>query len=173
VSNPGDELSRDLSHSRAAGAPRRGLAAAALVLLTVALSGMAIGVALDRTVLSAPRREGGGRQDGGQRGASRGNERRHAERDRFAKTLNLTNEQRAMFDTVMGRQMRELREARESIRPRMDSLLLETRHQIDEILTPEQRLKLDSMRARGNYGRMRNGQPPLSDSAGALPPRPR
>jgi Spy/CpxP family protein refolding chaperone len=129
---------------------------AALVLLLVALAGGLAGVAFDRSVL-LPRAFGhppfwhgpphGRRPFGEERGF----------RDRFAAAIGLTAEQQVRIDSIMGRQIRTLRGIREQVRPRIDSVLTETRRQIDSVLTPEQRRKAEALRREDSVRRERRG----------------
>jgi Spy/CpxP family protein refolding chaperone len=112
------------------------------VLVIVLVAGVLGGIALDRTVF-------GSRADG--RGTFRGGDRRTGPRrpsDMLGAELKLSEDQRVKIDTVIERQMRGFREIRKSTQPAIDSLMAQTRHAIDSILTPEQRVQLDSTRAR-------------------------
>jgi len=84
--------------------------------------------------------------------------RRKEMRDRFAKELGLSSEQRVAVDSVMARQAVKFREARERVRPTMDSLVAETQQRMDSILTPDQRVKMKAMRER-MPSRMPRGAP--------------
>lgn len=153
---------------------RGGRLAAAAVLLTIAVAGIAAGVVLDRYVI-LPRRfdsdhgvvDGGGarRRGGGMRNGER--ERRGGRQefhDRLARLLDLTPEQRVQLDTVMARQARDLREAHAAAQPRVDSIVRRTRRQLDSLFTPAQREKLRALRDSGGWfgaqpGRRRGGRP--------------
>ncbi|MGH7719239.1 MAG: hypothetical protein ACREON_10390 [Gemmatimonadaceae bacterium] len=146
--HPAATPDRQISTRRA-----RGRVTAIIVLSIVTFAGIATGVALDRFVLmprqlGPPAGVGMGRFGPGSPASERG----QAIRERMARELALTPEQRLQFDSIMSRQMRALRVARESIRPRMDSLVRETRRQIDAILTPAQRERLRELPARGVFG---------------------
>ena len=49
----------------------------------------------------------------------------------------------------MDRQIGEIRRLRAEVQPRLDSVVAQTRRQIEEILTPEQREKARAMARRG------------------------
>jgi Spy/CpxP family protein refolding chaperone len=77
-------------------------------------------------------------------------------RDRMAKELNLTPQQRTQFDSIMNTRRTQMRELFKPIRPQLDSLQKiaremgdSTHEQLKRILTPAQATKLDEMRERG------------------------
>jgi Spy/CpxP family protein refolding chaperone len=114
------------------------------VLVIVALAGVMGGVALDRVVLRPRSAEWRG-------GPPRGGERSRTPRRPSAMLgaeLKLTEEQAVRIDTLIENQMRGFREIRRSTQPAVDSLMAQTRRAIDSILTPAQRVQLDSVRAR-------------------------
>jgi Spy/CpxP family protein refolding chaperone len=116
---------------------------AGLVLLLVALAGGLAGVAADRLVL-LPHMRGGpvfGRRD--RHGPPPPN---HEFRDRFAHDLGLTNAQQVRIDSIMDRQMREVRAIRKQVQPRVDSIISGARRELDGVLTPEQRQKAELLR---------------------------
>ena len=160
-------------------APRgasRARMAAALAFVAIAGAGLLSGVTLDRYVLTRGAHgwrggPGGGRMGGmppfgdasGSRAAggdhSEAADARHKEmRDRLAKELGLSPEQRVAVDTVMAQQAVKFRVARDRIRPAMDSLVAETQAHMDSILTPDQREKMKGMRERMR-SRMPRGAP--------------
>lgn len=125
-------------------APRRGRWTAALVLLLVALAGVAGGIALDRAVLlpramhahmaamdheRMPRRREFARTPG---------EFRH----RLAEELQLTAEQRARIDSLLDAQRADLEAIRGTTHPRIESVIAGTRREIEAVLTPEQRERM-------------------------------
>jgi Spy/CpxP family protein refolding chaperone len=59
----------------------------------------------------------------------------------------------------MDRQLRAVREARSHVAPRLDSIVSQTRREIDAILTPEQRAKAAEL-ARHRPRREGRGGPP-------------
>lgn len=110
---------------------QRSKALALLFFLGAALAGGAVGFTADR-VLS------GGHdcaRDGGQ----------PALRDRLATRLSLTSAQRAAVDTILDGRHRQIQEILAPVRPRMDSVRLAARVQIERILTPEQRVEYEAM----------------------------
>lgn len=120
---------------------------AAVVLLLVALAGVLGGIALERTVLT-PRTDAAaaGRERMPMR--QRMPMREHAFRSRFAEELDLTPEQRVVVDSLMDRQLRELRRIHGEERPRVESVIAETRRSIDSVLTPEQRERMAQLAER-------------------------
>lgn len=62
--------------------------------------------------------------------------------------LKLSEAQAVRIDTLIERQMRGFRDIRQSTQPRIDSLMAQTRRSMDSLLTPAQRVLLDSSRAR-------------------------
>ena len=134
----------------------RGMAVALLVV--VALAGMGLGFAADRLALhnahGSVRRsgpgpsfgppEGGGRRGMGRRGDNM--------RDRFARELDLTPEQARRVDSIMSQQMSEFRRLRESMQPQFDSVIATAQARLDSVLTPAQREKLKTLRAREAFG---------------------
>jgi len=146
----------------------RGMAIALLVV--VALAGMGLGFAADRLALQRGRfdmrhpepvpgfgsmegrrgREGhhgpgGGAVDLGGRGAD-------GMRERFARELGLTPDQQRRVDSIMSRQMTDFRRLRAEMQPRFDSLLTQAQSGLDSVLTPAQREKLRTLRAREAFG---------------------
>lgn len=130
------------SVTASAPAPRR--RTAMLLMLLVALGGGIAGVAIDRLVLLPWHFSGRFGPPG--RGGPEGMERRG--RDRFARELGLSDGQRVRIDSLMERQMTELRAVRGEVQPRLDSILAQTRRSIDSILTPEQREKAEKLMRR-------------------------
>jgi Spy/CpxP family protein refolding chaperone len=129
--------------SRVGGRPR-GRMRALLVLLLVAMAGGLAGVAVDRIFL-LPRWEHGPRGPGG---PGLGGPRDREFRDRFARELGLTPDQRTRIDAIMDREGQQMRAVRAQIRPGLDSIITRTRRQLDSVLTPEQRTKAEAIRKR-------------------------
>ncbi|MFL5403482.1 MAG: hypothetical protein ACJ8BF_11765, partial [Gemmatimonadales bacterium] len=69
-------------------------------------------------------------------------------RDRFAKEVGLSPDQRTRIDSIMERRGRELRAVREQVQPQLDSIVTQTRRALDSVLTPEQRKKAEAIRKR-------------------------
>ena len=105
---------------------------AVMFLLGAALVGGALGFAADRYVvkerLCAPKLSEG--------------ELRQA----FYNDLDLTAEQRAAWDALLDERQRSMAAARATIRPRQDSIMENYRLRTTELLTPQQRDRLDQRR---------------------------
>jgi Spy/CpxP family protein refolding chaperone len=97
--------------------------------LAAAIAGVALGVALDRFVL---------RNDPPRATAK-------AMRDRFAKDLRLTADQRTAVDNVLDARFRAESILVVPIRPQLDSLRAEARLKISAVLTPEQQRVYEQM----------------------------
>jgi Spy/CpxP family protein refolding chaperone len=125
----------------------RGRILAGLVLFLVAVAGGLTAVVLDRFVLRPPP----GPHFPGRAPRPPSPERERAARDRFAKELGLSPAQRVRIDSLMDRQLKEIRAVRQQVQPRLDSIVTQTRREIDAILTPEQRKKAEEL-ARNRFG---------------------
>jgi Spy/CpxP family protein refolding chaperone len=68
--------------------------------------------------------------------------------DRLARELDLTPEQRVRVDSIVTRRMAQRRTLMAPVRERMRQLFDSTRTDVDAVLTPAQRAKLDTMRTR-------------------------
>jgi hypothetical protein len=138
--------------------PFSGRTVAVLLLLLAFVAGFSAGIALDRVVLvpHALDRALFGQGRGGR--LPYGDEHRGF-RDRFAKVVGLSAEQQERIDTIMERQLNELRGVRRQVQPQVDSALARTRRQIDSVLTPEQRRRADSLRR--DERALRGGRPPM------------
>lgn len=73
-------------------------------------------------------------------------------RERFAHELELTPEQQQRVDAIMSQQTDDFRRLREQMQPRFDSLLARAQLRIDSVLTPAQRERLKTLRAREVFG---------------------
>ena len=89
-----------------------------------------------------------GRQGMGPGGGRRG----EGMREGFARQLDLTPEQQRRVDSIMEQQMVDFRRIREQMQPRVDSLLARAQTRLDSALTPTQREKLKTLRARDAFG---------------------
>jgi Spy/CpxP family protein refolding chaperone len=151
---------------------------AALVVALALVSGVLLGIASDRLLLLPGAHRHGGPMRGpsapgflfGPPEADRPPGRPfepNAEwvTDRLARELNLSADQRTRVDSIVTRRMAQRRELMTPIRERMRQLFDSTRSDVDAVLTPEQRAKLDSLRARSES--RRDGRPP---SPPARPP---
>lgn len=144
---------------------RRGAtrAMAIAILAVVALAGMGVGFAADRLAMRSRHHDRGERRFGpprfgdapeGRRGRAGDVDVRRSDgmRERFARELDLTPEQRQRVDAIMAQQTEDFRQLREQMQPRFDSLLVQAQARIDSVLTPAQREKLKTLRARGVFG---------------------
>ena len=129
--------------------PARALALAAII--AALLIGMLVGVALDRAALRhrwwARWRIGPppvGSMMGGPRRLN----------DRIARELDLTPTQRVRVDSIMARRIRDIEQVRQEVRPRMRQIFERTRTEIDSVLTPAQRERMNAIfrRHRGGPG---------------------
>jgi Spy/CpxP family protein refolding chaperone len=139
--------------------PRGGIPpriAATLVLLATFALGAAAGVLADRKL---------GRQGWERRAEGRGKvpswlnrpESEHRKYwGRIHDQLGLTPEQRAAVDTLLSRRARQLEAARHQMEPEMLRIMQTTRAQIDSILTPDQRSRLEEIRKERRERRERN-----------------
>ena len=117
---------------------------AALVLLLAVFAGGVGGVLLDRLVLLPELGRGSGFRQG-----PGGHSPSHREfRNRFARELGLSAEQQKQIDSIMDRQVRELRAVRGRVQPDVDTIVRRTRRALDSVLTPEQREKAAELRRR-------------------------
>jgi len=114
---------------------------ALMFLLGAFIAGGALGFTADRIMAGdKPNHRGGGRPSMG----------------RMAKELDLTPAQRVQFDSIMSNRRRQMHEHFKPFQAQMDSMetigkaLSDSTHeQMKRILTPQQQVKLDAMRARG------------------------
>jgi len=121
---------------------------AVLVVVIAVLVGAVAGVAMDRLVLlpHSHRHEWPG---GGGPGRWLGGPPRDREfRQRFARELGLSPEQKIRIDSIMDRQGRELRAVRKQVQPKLDSVVTRTRAALDSVLTAQQREKAEAIRRR-------------------------
>jgi Spy/CpxP family protein refolding chaperone len=126
--------------------PARGRLMAAAVLFLVAVAGGLTAVTLDRFVL----RHGPGPHGMPPFPPPPPHER--AFRDRMSRELGLSADKRVRIDSLMDRQLREIRAVRAEVQPRLDSVVAQTRREIEGILTPEQREKARAL-ARRHFDR--------------------
>lgn len=135
-----------------AGATR---AMAVALLVVVLLAGMGLGFAADRLALRNARTVGRRPPPPagfGFRGPGSRDSHRDGMRESLARELGLTPEQQRRVDSIMAQQMDDFRRLREAMRPRFDSLLLDAQARLDSVLTPAQREKLQTLRAREVFG---------------------
>jgi hypothetical protein len=68
-------------------------------------------------------------------------------------------DQQQRVDSLMDRQISKIQRLRAEVQPRPDSVVAQTRREIEEILTPEQREKAWAMARRGFDGHGPQGPP--------------
>jgi Spy/CpxP family protein refolding chaperone len=119
----------------------RGRLTAALVLFLVAIAGGLTAVAVDRLAFRH------GPPHGGPPFGPPPHEREF--RDRMSREIGLSPDQQRRVDSLMDRQITEVRRLRAEVQPRLDSVVAQTRREIEAILTPEQREKARAMARRG------------------------
>lgn len=127
--------------------------AALLLLAGVFAIGAVLGVGLERV------RDRGGRETHRVRDGvpvwalPERDQRRHWKR--VSEQLALTPGQRASVDSILTIRARQLEAARAQVEPTMSSIMSSARSQIDSVLTPDQRAKLQEMRRQRARGRSR------------------
>lgn len=141
-------------HGGSASAPARGRLTASLVVVLALISGLVLGVAVDRGLLlhrpgSFGLRPGlGSRFDGPRRGPPTERWRHLVDSE-----LGLTPAQIAQVDSIMARQMGQRQALVDTMDARMRVLMDSTRAAVGRVLTPEQRQKLDALRAHRDSAR--------------------
>lgn len=130
---------------------------ALLTVLAVLGVGVAIGVAVDRSLLRrqtdlSRQRRGGGGSPFGMIGESPDTAAQNRMRGRIVKRLTsqltLTPAQAQQVDAIFATRERQLDSLRAHVGPRLDSLRDGMRLAIDSVLTPAQRVKATEMRAK-------------------------
>jgi Spy/CpxP family protein refolding chaperone len=118
---------------------KRARIAGSVLLLIVFVAGALAGAASERVMRAddtpQPRRSGG---------EMRGGSRRLLQDEQFAKALQLTTEQRAQIDAIMGRRDEQARKVWSEAEPRLRAVGDATRAEIQKVLTPEQVQKLEA-----------------------------
>lgn len=128
--------------------PRQRLLATALILITLILGGLA-GATLDRALNRSVMAEEVSVRDDVQRSRpGHGPRSRHRTRyiDQLTNELDLTDEQRARVEILLKGQQDRIRELRQETRRQSSRIVRETREEIMELLTAEQRKELRQMR---------------------------
>lgn len=125
---------------------------AGLVMALVFVVGGLVGAVADRTVVLRPHARAEADPPHGDRGGPPGGRpedraaRRERGRERFvqqmARDLNLNPRQVAQIDSITRRQNERMDSLRKAMWPRFDTVIKETRGEIDRVLTPEQRAKM-------------------------------
>jgi Spy/CpxP family protein refolding chaperone len=115
------------------------------VLLAAGVSGLLVGVAIDRFLLPSPAvpRVSYGRPNFSLKPPSDAD--RRVMRDQLARDLGMTPDQRRQVDSIMNRRMRDFQTLREELAPRVESLITDVRLEIERILTPAQREKFRAL----------------------------
>ena len=119
---------------------------AGLTLAIVFAFGAAAGAVLDRVAL---RRHHSRLIERVLSPPSESERRKHAAK--MAKELSLTPAQAAAVDTILADRTRQLDAGRERFEAELSTLMAGTRRQIDSLLTPEQRGKLEAIRRRHGH----------------------
>lgn len=132
-------------------------AAAAVLLALTFVVGVLTGVVLDRALLPGPPRW------------EREERVRESYRDRLARELQLTPQQQAQIDSILRTQQAQVRALRRRVAPEFRRIFQETRRKIEAVLTPEQRARLEELRARWDRERRARDE---RDEAPPPPQRP-
>ncbi|HEY7877088.1 MAG TPA: hypothetical protein VIC55_02625 [Gemmatimonadaceae bacterium] len=129
-------------------------ALAAIVVGVTLVAGILVGIGLDRAFFVRSFHGGPGARFAPAFGMMTHGPRlaaRQAMRERFARDLQLTPEQQARIDTIMQRRLAAFDSIQEESRPRIRALIVDTRTQIDSILTPEQRERYHALAQRRGH----------------------
>ena len=114
-----------------------------VLLLVTFVAGALAGAASERVMRAddpQPQRQRGGDMRGGSR--------RLLLDERFANELQLSTEQRAQIRTIMDKRDEQAKKVWSEAEPRLHAVGEETRAEIQKVLTPEQRVKLEAEIAR-------------------------
>lgn len=103
---------------------------ALMFLLGAVLVGGALGFTADRVIT-------------GDRGCARGGDKYN--RAGLAEALDLSAKQRAMLDTILDERHRQWNETLKPIRPRLDSIRMNARAQMNQMMTVEQRSRFEQI----------------------------
>ena len=159
----------DISPPRRSFPPR---ALAALLLVIVALAGAAAGAVVDRLVV---RRTGATLTDTSFHPLSQtlraptDADRRHL-REQLSHELGLSAAQDSTIDSIMRHRAGEFNALRDEMRPRVERLVQDVRVDIEQVLTPEQRVRFRAMQQSMAGGRPRNGDLQASGTPAATQP---
>lgn len=124
---------------------------AGLVMLLIGLTGVALGVALDRAMF---RWRGAGAFMGHRPpGRPHSPEVRKWVLARLDRKLDLSDTQRIRLDSILARREQEMRSLMKQNRPKFDSIAERTRREIMTVLTPEQQEKFSKMEWPGRFKR--------------------
>lgn len=78
----------------------------------------------------------------------------------FSRELDLSSDQKEKMQTIFEKFQPEMEKVMEASRPRMDEVRKRLKTEIDTVLTPEQRKKLEELEARFEPPRGGHGKPP-------------
>jgi periplasmic protein CpxP/Spy len=117
-------------------------AAAGFVLVAVFSGGLLAGVLVERALLAPPSAEASA---GASAAAPKHRPGSAEDRDRIARELELTPDQRAQIDLILDEQQARMRAILTETRPQTRAVVRETRARIEEVLTPEQRARLEEL----------------------------
>lgn len=116
---------------------------AGVVMLLIGLTGVAVGVALDRAMLRW--RIAGAFMGHRPPGPPHSPEVRKWVLERLDRQLDLSETQRGQLDSILARRERELRGLMQENRPKFEAIADRTRSEIMALLTPEQQEKFREM----------------------------
>jgi hypothetical protein len=132
-----------------------------LLLLAAAIAGGVVALRLDRALhRGAP--QAGAPDPGHRRRPPDGRRPPFDPAARFVRELGLSPAQQARLDSLLARQRDEVQQIREETQPRYDSIAALTPHEVDALLTPDQRRMLDSIKAGRPRGGRTGAHPPSS-----------
>jgi len=124
-------------------------ATATVLLIAAFIGGLFSGVLVERVVLGTVPEAHAAEETRPPRDGSR------FDRERMARELDLTEEQRAEIDGILDEQQRQLRSIMRETRPRTREVIHETRARVEEVLTPEQRVRWEAMHPHGDKSKPR------------------
>lgn len=120
---------------------------AGLLLVATLLIGIVLGVALDRSVLWPRLHHPPGPPSPLEMLAQSGRPPGRM-RERMRRELSLTDAQSVQIDSIMARRSAAFRDVRLETEKRVKAMVDSTRAMIDSVLTPDQRVKMQQLRAR-------------------------
>jgi Spy/CpxP family protein refolding chaperone len=123
--------------------PGRTRLLAGLVMLLIGLTGVALGVALDRAMVRW--RIAGAFMGRRPPGSPHSPDVRKWVEERLDRKLDLTDAQRVQLDSILARREQEMRALMRENRPKFEAIAERTRREITALLTPEQQEKFSKM----------------------------
>ncbi len=140
-----------------------------VVILTFVVGGLA-GAVMDRSITRAsatmlPRPPRGGGPPGSPRDSARSEQHRERFVQQLTRELELNPQQVARIDAITRTREQRMNALWAEVQPRVHALLEETRTEIDQVLTPEQRTKLQALR-RQHEARVRKDTDSVRDTTG-------